>query len=149
MNQDHANTGYVVAAQVVVDYFCSKQSRINGHAYDSAYPTSQDRGWENHLKMLLVEAVTNEEQAEKLLEALQSAMRRAGLPKPDDCFVMNDEDTSDELQRGHVYLVFDGDALFVRTPTESMARMICIERGQLTEIGQTLVPRPAQWCKFG
>ena len=113
MNQEHANAGYVVDAAALVAYFCSEQSRIDGHKYSPQNPIAQDLGWENYLKRLLNEAAEDEEAAEKLCEVLGLAMRLHGLPEPNDCFVMNDEDTSDDLERGGVYLAFDEDALYV------------------------------------
>lgn len=108
------NAGHVIDAKQVVDYFCSEQSRIDGHAFNSTIGTAQDRGWENYLKRLLYQQDTA-----NLLAVLEAAMRKHGLPLPNLCFVMTDVDH----QRERVYLAFDDAQLYVCRETEALQRL--------------------------
>lgn len=46
------------------------------------------------------------------------------LPELEDVFLLADEDESDNLERGGIYLQFDESTLFTKTPTEKMKRLM-------------------------
>lgn len=43
-----------------------------------------------------------------------------GFPELEDVFTLADEDESDSLERGVIYLQFDESSLYHKTPTEAM-----------------------------
>lgn len=44
----------------------------------------------------------------------------SNLPELEDVFTLADEDESDSLERGVIYLCFDESALFTKTPRDAM-----------------------------
>ena len=60
----------------------------------------EDQDWEN------VDEILNEHMP-------------ADFPGYESAFVLNDEDNSDGLERGEVYVIFQDEDLFVQTPTRA------------------------------
>lgn len=79
----------------------------------------------------------NRDDCEELATVLQEIAPALDFPPPETCYMLGDEDSSDDLEHGIVYVIFDESSLWVKTPTPGMMQLAHRE------------PEVAMWCAFG
>ena len=68
-----------------------------------------------------------------------------GIPRPEETFRFGDEDTSDDLESGKVYVRWDESDLFTRQEKPCMVEM----RDLLRKAGREIEPTLCNWAIFG
>ena len=113
-----------------------KEHPCSGHAVDVCE-------FRKHLsteKAEQLDEFLDDSDRDELLEFIQDECKRMGFPPPCWMLFLDEESTpGDELERDHWYILFDDDALFVKTEKPEFVKLK--KKG--------LVPVFANWSEWG
>ena len=88
---------------------------------------------------IAAELIYEDDNSEGLQDYLEKNLP-CEFPRPAEVFILSDEDTSEDLERGQMYVRWDEEELYIRTDTPAMKAI----RNSLGEI-----PKPALWTVWG
>ena len=118
--KDNPGSGYVMAAADVMLMLPETSVLGNGHR------------------------ITRRRECEMLHELFDENLP-PGIPRPEETFLFVDEDTSDDLEQGKMYVRWDESDLFYRQEKPCMVEM----RDLLRKAGKEAEPTFCQWAIWG